>query len=270
MRRWLALLAGVAAIAVTGTALAMTGSGLGADGDAVTETTLEAKTPTTIEEVQEKDRPDVDDVEKDEWEWEEPGDYVPYEPRDHDVTPPEIEILFPEDGQVFERSEVAFEGITEPGAKVFVGDRRADVGDDGSWRIVLHLEKGENHIKVKAKDEAGNRASDSVTVIYQAPEPKAEEPKKEEPKEVEWKFSAHQAYGECSENPPYDVFYGTGKPGSRIVIEAEFARKVTEVNDHGEWEVKVIFEGAPVGETFKVHVVDEYGHHEVFKFTHTD
>jgi hypothetical protein len=283
MRRWIAFLAAVAALAVTGTALAMTGASEEvADTETVTATTVEIETTTTTVEEPADPKPEVDD----EVVWEEPDAYVPYEPGDH--VAPEVEILYPEDGQVFETREVVFEGTTEPGAQVFFGEKQADVGDDGSWRIVLDLDEGENHLTVKAIDEAGNDASDDVTVIVDIPEkPKAEEPKTEEPKteepkeeepkeeepkedEVEWKFVAHQTYGECSENPPYDVFYGTGHPGYTIVVESPFGRQTTEVGENGEWEIKVFFEGAPVGDVFEVWVGDQHDHHQVFEFVHTD
>ncbi|MGD2102529.1 MAG: hypothetical protein PVG83_09875 [Acidimicrobiia bacterium] len=288
MRRWLALLVGVAAIAVAGTALALTGPETIADEETATETTVADETSTTEAQEPAQEPVPAEEVEEVEMVWEEPDDYVPYEPGDH--TPPEIEILHPEDGQVFESHEVVFEGTTQPGARVFFGDHEAEVGEDGGWRIVLELDEGEHLIEAKAVEESGNHATDSVKIMVDVPEPKVEEPKKEEPKkeepkkeepkeeepkeeepeEVEWEFSAHQSFGECSESPPYDVFYGTGKPGSLIVIEAEYARKTTEVNEHGEWEVKVIFEGAPVGESFKVWVVDKFGHERVFEFVHTD
>lgn len=292
MRKWLALLATVAVLAVAGTALAMTGSDKVADDEVATETTLKVEaTTTTIDEKAEPERTvevdEVETVEEEEVVWEEPDEYVPYEPSDHN--PPAIEILYPGDGQVFEKHEVVFEGTTEPGTRVFFGERQADVKDDGSWRIVLEFDEGEHLVTAKAIDEAGNDASDSVTVIVDIPEkpkkeepkkeepkaeePKEEEPKKEEPKEEpaqEWEFVAHQAYGECSENPPYDVFYGKGHPGYTIVVESPFGRQTTEVGENGEWEIKVYFDGAPVGDVFEVWVGDQHDHHQVFEFVHTD
>ncbi len=291
MRRWLVLLAGVAAIALTGTALALTGSQVIGDEETATETTVKTETTTTtIEEPAEPEPTPTEQIDHDEEVVEKPESSSPVEIDDH--TPPAIEILYPEDGQVFESHEVVFEGSSEPGARVFFGAKEADGAEDGSWRIVLYLDEGENHVTATALDRSGNEAIDTVTVIVEHPEePKKEEPKeqpkeepneqpkeepkeqpKEEPKEeeIEWEFTAHQVYGECSEIPPYDVFYGTGKPGTIIVIEAEFGRKATEVGENGEWEVKVVFEGAPLGEAFPVWVVDKFGHEKVFEFTRTD
>lgn len=269
MRRWLALLVGTAALALAGTALALAGST--EDGsDLATETTVAEKaeyhyTPLDFDSIPDgmlvKDElPEPKEIEK--------------EPVDED--PPDIVILHPEDGQVFETKEVVFEGKTEPGARVFAGDHEAEVSEDGAWRIVLVLEKGENHVTVKAIDEAENIGKDSVTVVYKAPKPKVEEPKEEKPKEekpkeepAEWKFKAQQLYGQCGENPPYDVFYGTGKPGTAIYIESEFGGGVAEVNDKGHWEKKIYFEGAPLNEAFVVHVEDQFGNHKAFEFIHT-
>ncbi|MGA8040669.1 MAG: hypothetical protein WCA93_11235, partial [Acidimicrobiia bacterium] len=268
MRRWLALLAGVAVIALTGTALALSAPERAPEEKMATETTvkhIETTTTTSAFEEPMKPEPIVSEVVSDavekteakgELEREEPKQAEPVEPRDH--MPFEVAILYPEDGQVFEKGEAVFEGSSAPGAKVFFGDRPADVKDNGSWRIVLDLEPGENHITAKAIDEAGNHATDSVTVIFKTPEPKQEEPKKEEPKKEEpkaeephdvvWEFSDHQVYGECGETPPFDVFWGTGKPGSVIHVQSEYGSGNREVNQNGEWEIKVIFEEAPVGQ----------------------
>ncbi len=297
MRRWLAMLAGVAAIAVTGTALALTGAEEVDDAEIVSRATPEVKTTekvdttTTIAEEKESEPTSVDSIETDELAWEAPERLEPPDDPIDDV-PPLIVILHPQDGQVFERSEVVFEGTSEPGALVFARELQFEVGEDGSWRIVLHLSPGENEITVTAKDSSGNHATDSVIVIYRQPEePKAEEPKeqpkeepkgqpKEEPKEqakdeptdhevTEWEFSAHQLYGECGESPPYDVFHGSGHPGSLILVRSEFGSGSTEVGEHGEWEIRVIFESAPVGVVFPVKVKDEFGNHQVFEFVRT-
>lgn len=280
MRRWLALLIGIAAVAFAGTALALTGSLENADyGQATTTTMVEVEATTEVVLASSAVEPQVElESIPDLMVEEELVDALKHHDEPIDDTPPLVEILYPEDGQVFEHREVVVEGITEPGARVFTGDHEAEVSEEGAWRMVLNLEWGENVITVTALDDHENSATDSVKVIAREPEKPKEERKeepKEEPKEEhreevqEWAFTAHQTYGECSESPPYEVFFGTGKPGSRIVVESEFGRKTTEVGDHGKWEIKVIFEGAPVGEVFAVHVADEFGNHEVFEFVHT-
>ena len=96
------------------------------------------------------------------------------------------------------------------------------------------------------------------------------EPKPTEPTEPEpvWPWSAHQAYGSSSDSPPSDVFYGTAKPGAKIVIEANWGRAVGYANEEGQWEIHISFPESPIGEAFKVWVVSG-DHTEVFWFTHT-
>lgn len=301
MRRWLSVLAGVATVALTGTALALAGSAPEAGEVAITETTVVEKvTTTTYGEAFSPERVAVHQIEYETKAQERPSPKVePELPTDR--TPPHIEVLHPAEGQVFENAEVAFEGKVERGALVLVGDRRAEVSDEGSWRIVLELEAGENLIEFKARDGAANWASATVMVVYERPQepekPEIEEPKKEKPKveepekpkaeepekpkeekpedekpaehEAEWEFVAHQLYGACAETPPYDVFHGKGKPGSLIKVVSEYGHGSVEVGEHGEWEIKVIFESAPVDAAFPVKVKDQFGNYQVFEFVHT-
>jgi hypothetical protein len=44
----------------------------------------------------------------------------------------------------------------------------------------------------------------------------------------------------------------------------------TEVNDHGERELKVFFPEAPVGQDILAKVVDQFEHKQTFEFTRTD
>jgi hypothetical protein len=291
MRKWLALIAVCGALVVSGVAFGLTG----------------ADTPPTTTDAEDEvgDDPDVVAVKKaheENWDLheayrldepktaEEPSE-PPADVPEPDTTPPEFQILHPVDGQVFESKEVVFEGTTEPGSRVFAGEYEADVNDSGGWRIVLFLSPGTNIATLRAEDEAGNVSEDSVTIVFErVEEPKdqdeprhedgpkeEEEPKhedgpkeEEEPKEEQvWEFSAKQVYGECSESPPYDVFHGTGKPGSVIRILSEYGSGEAVVNEEGGWESKVYFEGAPVGKGILVKVVDEFDHMKTFEFTHT-
>ena len=280
MRRWLGLVTLIALLAGTTTALAIGGS----------EPSFEVNGEEVSKPLSGEDKLDIDfdKIPDGMLEEDDLSEVVKVEVEDTTTTTidkvaPEIVILHPVDGQVFERKEVVFEGETEPGARVFAGDYEADVSETGAWRIVLHLYPGENNVKFKAVDEAGNVGTDSVNVVYKAPEkPKVEKPKEEPPKEEppkeekpkeepqEWEFSAKQLYGECAENPPYDVFHGTGKPGSLIFVESEYGGGVAEVGEKGGWEIKVVFETAPVGKVFPVYVTDEFGHKKVFEFVHTE
>lgn len=185
-----------------------------------------------------------------------------------DLDPPLLDITSPEDGQIFERREVAFEGITEPGAQVFAGKYEADVNSNGEWRIVLILNEGSNVARFVARDPAGNESEASVTVFYVVELPTTTTSTTTiEEKLAE--FTANASYGSCSETPPYDVYYGTGQPGSIVKITSEYGSASVEVGAKGHWERKVIFENAPGGEPFIVHLRDEFGREADFEFVYT-
>ncbi len=215
-----------------------------------------------------------------------------------DTSAPGIVISSPSEGQVFEQREVVFEGTTEPGARVFAGEFEATVADDGSWSIVLWLSPGQNVATLKAIDSAGNISKASVTVVLAGGDNEGEKPKDDEGKGDEGKgddgkgddgkgddgkgddgkgddeeavlaFSAAQKYGSCDEDPPYDVFYGTGRTGLVVEVGSPYGSGRVEVGKTGHWDLKVFFEGAPVGETFDVTIETSDGDRKVFTFTNT-
>jgi hypothetical protein len=276
MRRWFAFIASLTVVVVAGVAFGFSGSGYWTGNDGGSDP-IEFDVPTTTEPDEKPEDQSFEEPKYEESPWYADGsDYEAGDGMDKDevteVTepkdtfPPDLQILHPVNGQVFETKEVVFEGVTEPGARVFAGQYEADVNDDGGWRIVLILSPGGNHATLKAKDAAGNISQASVSVTYAVPE--KELPKEEDPKE--WEFSAHQVYGECSESPPNDVFYGTGKPGSTIWVLSEYGSGETKVDEHGEWEIKVFFPESPIGQGILVKAKDEFGHKQSFEFTHTD
>lgn len=169
-----------------------------------------------------------------------------------DRTPPIIEITFPENRQRFEEKRVTFKGITEPGAKITAGPFVGDVGEEGQWRMRVVLRPGRNRVVVTATDAAGNTATDVVVVFYDASDLAA--------------FTAHSKFGSCEEDPPYDVYYGTGQPGSNIAVTSKYGSGETTVGDGGEWEIKVFFPEAPHGEGFFVKVADQFGRSKSFEF----
>ena len=83
-------------------------------------------------------------------------------------------------------------------------------------------------------------------------EPKPTEPTVSVPEAVEW--TVNQLYGSCDSAPPFDVFYGTATPGERITIESAWGFADGTADEHGNWEIRIEFPDAPVGEAFKVGV----------------
>jgi len=163
--------------------------------------------------------------------------------------PPELAILYPENGAKVDDEKMVFEGETTPGARVFAGKWEADVNDDGGWRIVLILEPGKQTAKFRAESEGGV-AEAAVTVTRIVPE----EPKEEPKEEPVYELVAHQVYGVCESELPYDVFWGETKPGAHVLVWSEYGSAETYANDDGGFELRVNFPDAPYGVEFQVKV----------------
>ena len=168
---------------------------------------------------------------------------------------PRFAITSPENGTRTDDQVIVVKGGVTPGSKVFYGDQQARVdGDD--WKIEVKLRKGENVLRFKAIGEDGGKTSASITVWYVG-------------EDAEYEFSANQKYGSCSEDKPYDIFYGTAKPGSVVEVGSPYGNGRVEVGERGKWEIKVFFEGAPVDEPFKVTVAASTGESKHFTFVNT-
>ncbi|MCI0544601.1 MAG: hypothetical protein L0Z49_09200 [Actinobacteria bacterium] len=213
-------------------------------------------TSSAVEDIEHETEPLAEPDEKTETEG---PDEVTETEEKPDTEPPDLEILFPEDGQHFEEKTIAYEGVTEPGARVFAGNYEADVDEEGHWRIVLILSPGGNQTTFKAYDAAGNEATDTVKAFYDAPE----EPKDD----VSGEFTANQKFGSCSETPPYDVWYGTGEPGTTVYIASEYGSGSTVIGEGGHWDLKVHFFEMPCNQTIEVVLETDAGHRKVYDFT---
>jgi hypothetical protein len=165
-----------------------------------------------------------------------------------------------------EEKAVEFGGVTEPGATVLAGPYQAQVDDDGTWRIVLILSPGPNEARFVARDAAGNEAVALITVFY-VPPVATTFPLETTTTEKELaEFDANAFYGSCTEQPPFDIYYGMGVPGSTIYVQSPYGSGVTTVNGEGQFEIQVFFPEAPPGEGFLVKVKDQYGRQEGFEF----
>ena len=138
---------------------------------------------------------------------------------------------------------------------------------NGTWSMELVLEPGKNKVSFKATDGQGHMDTAVVTVYYDAPKDEEKPKEDEEPKDV--KFTANQKYGSCGEEVPYDVFWGTAKPGAKIEASSPYGSNSTTANDKGHWELKVTFPDAPQGETFTVKIVSSDDGYQKFAFTNT-
>ncbi len=87
-----------------------------------------------------------------------------------------------------------------------------------------------------------------------------------DPGQVE--ITAHRSFGQCSESPPYDVYYGTAPAGTTVKITSAYSETVTfTVGETGNWEKKVFFPDSPIDTEIdvKVQVGDTVFH---FGFMH--
>jgi len=150
-------------------------------------------------------------------------------------------------------------GTAKPNAVVHVvsehGSKNVTAGADGGWEAKVVFE-GAPHgetFKVVVETEGG-RAGFTMTVFSAD--------------EGEHGFSAHQKYGSCGEEVPYDVFWGTAAPGAMNSVHSEFGSGSTAA-EHGEWELEVAFPEAPLGEVFEVQVESSDGGSAEFTFVAT-
>jgi Glucodextranase, domain B len=183
-----------------------------------------------------------------------------------DVTPPPLTITSPEDGSTMEEKTVEFVGVTEAGATVTAGPYQAQVDEEGNWRITLVLSAGGNQARFVARDAAGNQTTVVITVFYEPPVTTTVPATTTTTKQDLAEFDANATYESCTEDPPFDVYYGVGEPGSTIYVVSPYGSGTTTVNGEGHFEIQVFFPGAPPEEGFLVKVKDQYGRQESFEF----
>jgi hypothetical protein len=186
-----------------------------------------------------------------------------------DNIPPPLVITYPADGSETSEKVIEFAGTTEPGASVRSGPYQAEVDGSGVWRLVLVLSEGWNTARFTAQDHAGNESEATVTVRYSPVEASTttEPPTTTTEEKQLAAFEAYATFGSCAEEPPYDVYYGRGQPGSTVVVKSEYGGGETLVNQEGDWELKVFFEGMTPGQTIVVKARDEFGREKLLEFT---
>ena len=148
-------------------------------------------------------------------------------------------------------------GTSKPGSLVVVESRfgagRTETNDDGHWEL-----------KVEFNDMPCNECF--KVVASSGDHQQAFEMKRACRVDVE--FTAHQQYGECREDTPYDVFWGTAAPGADIKVDSPYGSGSTTANDDGHWELKVEFPTAPAGKKFEVSVTSSDGGSAGFGFVY--
>lgn len=154
-----------------------------------------------------------------------------------------------------------FHGTGKPGTRVVVvseyGSTETTVEGNGEWFAKLHFNDNlpaNTRINVVVEGEGGRAEFGFFWVVKEAGD-------------VE--FTANQKYGSCGEALPYDKFFGTATPGSKIWVESPYGSGTTVAGDNGEWFLRVDFPEAPVGESFTVVVESSDGGRATFTFVRT-
>lgn len=84
---------------------------------------------------------------------------------------PKLEVTKPQDGDKFVGPTPFYtvEGSLNEAATVFVNDRMASVDSDKNFRLMISLKEGDNFLKIKATDKAGNTSEIDRKLIYEKP-----------------------------------------------------------------------------------------------------
>ena len=238
------------------------------EAEAKAEAEAEAREKAEKEETKAKEKAEAEAKEKAEKEEAKAKEEPKSDDKEKDTTTvlDLFSLLKPADGTHFDKKVVTFGGEASDGVTIHRG-KYSTGANGGTWSMELVLSPGKNKVAFKATDGAGHIDTAVVTVYYDAP--KEEEKPKEEDKPKDVAFSAHQKYGSCGEEVPYDVFWGTAKPGAKIEASSPYGSNTTKANDKGHWEMKVRFPDAPQGETFKVRINSSDGGSQKFAFTNT-
>lgn len=86
-----------------------------------------------------------------------------------DTEPVEIKIDEPTNGAQIEgrkNQTLIIKGTTKPDAKIYVNDRLNYGKPDGSFSVNFALSEGENQLKLRVVDKAGNQAESELTVHF--------------------------------------------------------------------------------------------------------
>ncbi|MEM2869756.1 MAG: right-handed parallel beta-helix repeat-containing protein [Thermoplasmata archaeon] len=87
-----------------------------------------------------------------------------------DTTPPMVKIASPQSGHLTNQSLLSVWGFCEPGSRVFVDGKEAQV-DRNIFSVSVLLSEGENLVTAVAMDGSGNSNSSSVTVVLDTSPP---------------------------------------------------------------------------------------------------
>jgi flagellar hook assembly protein FlgD len=146
-------------------------------------------------------------------------------PAQVDTLPPVVQVANLPDGMQVNKANLTFEGITEPGAIIFVGGSSQPIRVDNSGRFSFSykLNDGENAVELQAADAAGNitRVKRVVGLITEPPEIELNRPM-----DNEWT------------NNQMLTIEGRTRPGATLTVNGQAIR----VNADGTFQHQLILE----------------------------
>ena len=89
-----------------------------------------------------------------------------------DNEPPVLRLLVDDDLIYIDEDSFLLRGETDPGCQVTIGGLPVPVLYNGSFAMNVHVDEGPNPVRVVSIDEAGNQASMTLQVLYEAEEEK--------------------------------------------------------------------------------------------------
>lgn len=88
----------------------------------------------------------------------------------YDITPPILDIISPQNGEVFSgrlNKIIEIKGESEKDATVAINDKFVNLSENGVFDYKIELSNGENQISIKSSDSAGNETTKMLSVSYQ-------------------------------------------------------------------------------------------------------
>lgn len=75
------------------------------------------------------------------------------------ISPPDLEVKFPEDGQVVTNKNLTVSGSTEPEAVIKINNQPVIVGQDGGFSTEIEIFEGTDEVEVKAISRSGKETT---------------------------------------------------------------------------------------------------------------
>jgi hypothetical protein len=177
-----------------------------------------------------------------------PVEQTPVEPKPEPTQPAPVEFTADLGSADLSSSPMKqyFYGTGTPGSTVWLesafGYAETVVGGEGYWELKLKL------YDVPVGTAAGvlvtNSASPNVFEFWLQ--------RQEPPPPAEIEFSANAAFTECDSPIAFNEYWGKSTVGATITISSPYGSGQATANEHGKWEARIEFPGAPTGETFLV------------------